>query len=127
MADLPIFINIEEDTERFTPMTSRIAHLMVIDMLAVIVARQRGPELIQHLNSIKQSIRSLYRQPDNDQIYRYAFSFLCDMRVLWHTLHTNNKKNHNWNSVTKYKEAPSWERTLKFQMKKLSLLTKTVT
>lgn len=66
MADLPIFINIEEDTERFTPMTSRIAHLMVIDMLAVIVARQRGPELIQHLNSIKQSIRSLYRQPDND-------------------------------------------------------------
>jgi len=66
MADLPIFINIEEDTERFTPMTSRIAHLMVIDMLAVIVARQRGPELIQHLNSIKQSIHSLYRQPDND-------------------------------------------------------------
>lgn len=66
MADLPIFINIEEDTERFTPMTSRIAHLMVIDMLAVIVARQRGPELIQHLNSIKQSIRSLYRQPDID-------------------------------------------------------------
>ena len=66
MADLPIFINIEEDTERFTPMTSRIAHLMVIDMLAVIVARQRGPELIQHLNSIKQSIHSLYRQPDID-------------------------------------------------------------
>ena len=66
MADLPIFINIEEDTERFTPMTSRIAHLMVIDMLAVIVARQRGPELIQHLNSIKQSIHSLYRQPNID-------------------------------------------------------------
>lgn len=64
MADLPIYINIEEDTERFTPMTSRIAHLMVIDMLAVIVARQRGPELIEHLNSIKQSIRSLYLKPD---------------------------------------------------------------
>ncbi len=64
IADLPIYINIEEDTERFTPMTSRIAHLMVIDMLAVIVARQRGPELIAHLNSIKQSIRSLYLKPD---------------------------------------------------------------
>ena len=64
MADLPIYINIEEDTERFTPMTSRIAHLMVIDMLAVIVARQRGPELITHLNLIKQSIRSLYLKPD---------------------------------------------------------------
>lgn len=64
MADLPIDINIEEDTERFTPMTSRLAHLMVIDMLTVIVARQSGPKLIAHLNSIKQSIRSLYLKPD---------------------------------------------------------------
>lgn len=64
MANLPIYINIEEDTERFTPMTSRIAHLMVIDMLAVIVARHSGPELVEHLNAIKQSIRSLYLTPD---------------------------------------------------------------
>src|SRR5690606_40203780 len=56
LADLPIDINIEEDTEQFTPMTSRIAHLMVIDMLAVAVTQRRGPEFITHLNAIKRSI-----------------------------------------------------------------------
>lgn len=59
LADLPIDINIEEDTEQFTPMTSRIAHLMVIDMLAVAVTQRRGPEFATHLNAIKRSIRSL--------------------------------------------------------------------
>ncbi|ASP38115.1 transcriptional regulator [Bacterioplanes sanyensis] len=59
MAELPIYIDIEEDTEKFTPMTSRIAHLMVIDMLAVAVTQRRGPEFAEHLNAIKRSIRSL--------------------------------------------------------------------
>ncbi|AHK17022.1 MAG: SIS domain-containing protein [Thalassolituus sp.] len=58
-ADLPIHINIEEDTDQFTPMTSRIAHLMVIDMLAVAVTQRRGPEFAAHLNAIKRSIKSL--------------------------------------------------------------------
>jgi len=58
-ADLPIHINIEEDTEQFTPMTSRIAHLMIIDMLAVAVTQRRGPEFAEHLNAIKLSIKSL--------------------------------------------------------------------
>jgi RpiR family carbohydrate utilization transcriptional regulator len=58
-ANLPIFINIEEDTEQFTPMTSRIAHLMIIDMLAVAVTQRRGPDFANHLNAIKQSIHSL--------------------------------------------------------------------
>lgn len=65
MADLPIFINIEEDTEQFTPMTSRIAHLMIIDMLAVTVTQHRGPEFIEHLNAIKRSIRSLRIESDS--------------------------------------------------------------
>ncbi|MEC8443860.1 MAG: SIS domain-containing protein [Pseudomonadota bacterium] len=63
-ADLPIFINIEEDTEQFTPMTSRIAHLMIIDMLAVAVTQRRGPDFANHLNAIKQSIRSLRLHTD---------------------------------------------------------------
>jgi len=58
-ADIPIYINIDEDTDQFTPMTSRIAHLMVIDMLAIAVTQRRGPDFIQHLDAIKQSIRSL--------------------------------------------------------------------
>ena len=63
-ADLPIHINIEEDTDQFTPMTSRIAHLMVIDMLAVAVTQRRGPDFANHLNAIKQSIRSLRSEGD---------------------------------------------------------------
>lgn len=58
-ADTAIHINIEEDTEQFTPMTSRIAHLMIIDMLAVAVTQRRGPEFADHLNAIKRSITSL--------------------------------------------------------------------
>lgn len=58
-ADLPVFINIEEDTDKYIPMTSRIAHLMVIDILAVTITRHRGPDFSSHLNAIKQSIKSL--------------------------------------------------------------------
>ena len=58
-ADLPVYINIEEDTDKFIPMTSRIAHLMVIDMLAVAVTQHRGPDFAAHLNAIKRSIKSL--------------------------------------------------------------------
>ncbi|MFQ3170469.1 MAG: RpiR family carbohydrate utilization transcriptional regulator [Oleispira sp.] len=58
-ADIPIYINIDEDTDQFTPMTSRIAHLMVIDMLAIAVTQRRGPDFIEHLNAIKESIKSL--------------------------------------------------------------------
>ena len=64
-ADLPIHINMEEDTDQFTPMTSRIAHLMVIDMLAVAVTQRRGPDFANHLNAIKQSIRSLRSEGDH--------------------------------------------------------------
>ncbi len=64
-ANLPIFINIEEDTEQFTPMTSRIAHLMIIDMLAVAVTQRRGPDFANHLNAIKQSIHSLRINNEN--------------------------------------------------------------
>jgi len=58
-ANIPIHINIDEDTDQFTPMTSRIAHLMVIDMLAIAVTQRRGPDFVEHLNAIKESIKSL--------------------------------------------------------------------
>ena len=45
-------------------MTSRIAHLMVIDMLAVAVTQRRGPEFATHLNAIKRSIKSLRLDSD---------------------------------------------------------------
>lgn len=65
LADLPIHVHINEDTDVFTPMTSRIAHLLVIDCLAVGVAQRKGPEFDEHLSRIKDSIGSL-RLTDSD-------------------------------------------------------------
>lgn len=66
LADLPIYVHINEDTDVFTPMTSRIAHLLVIDCLAVGVAQRKGPDFDEHLAKIKDSISSL-RQSDSDE------------------------------------------------------------
>ncbi|MCO2665404.1 transcriptional regulator, partial [Pseudomonas aeruginosa] len=46
-----------EDTDIYTPLTSRIAHLVVIDVLAMGVAMARGPDLVNHLKSVKRSLR----------------------------------------------------------------------
>lgn len=63
-ADLPIHIDVNENTEQFTPMITRLAYLLVIDILAVSVAQLRGPELADQLNAIKQSLQPLYLSPE---------------------------------------------------------------
>ena len=49
--------DVEEDPDIYSPMTSRIAHLAIIDVLAVGVALDRGPELLAQLEKAKQSLR----------------------------------------------------------------------
>ncbi|PCJ45720.1 MAG: transcriptional regulator HexR [Gammaproteobacteria bacterium] len=44
-----------EDTDMYTPMTSRIAHLVLIDVLVTAVALKRGPQFSEHLLRIKES------------------------------------------------------------------------
>ena len=39
MVTLPLFMDVPEDTEIYTPMSSRIAHLVAIDVLAVEIGR----------------------------------------------------------------------------------------
>lgn len=51
---------VSEDTETFIPMTSRIADLVVVDILAVGVALSRGPELEGVLARTKEALRSKY-------------------------------------------------------------------
>jgi len=63
IATIPIHIDIEEDKDLSTLMSSRVMHLVVIDILAVGVAMRLGPALIDHLKTIKRSLRSL-RQND---------------------------------------------------------------
>ena len=49
----------EEDLQSFTPVSSRIAHLVVIDVLATGVARHRKPLLKEHLKRLERSQRAL--------------------------------------------------------------------
>ena len=58
-ADIPIIVDVEEDIEIYTPLCSRIAHLVVIDVLAIGVAQTKGPDLKEHLFKLKQGLRSV--------------------------------------------------------------------
>ncbi|QJQ95626.1 MULTISPECIES: transcriptional regulator HexR [Halomonadaceae] len=63
---LPLYIDVHEDTEIYTPMSSRVAHLVLIDVLAVGVAKTRGPKLTEQLKSVKKSLNSL-RFPESEE------------------------------------------------------------
>lgn len=63
LATINLAIDVQEDTDIYTPLTSRIAHLVVIDVLAMGVAMARGPALVNHLKSVKRSLRSLRLSP----------------------------------------------------------------
>jgi RpiR family carbohydrate utilization transcriptional regulator len=62
---LAIDVNMEETLQAATPVSSRIAHLVVIDVLATGVARHRKPLLKEHLKQLEKSQRAL-RIPDQD-------------------------------------------------------------
>jgi RpiR family carbohydrate utilization transcriptional regulator len=59
LGQVHIPIDVPEDTDIYTPLSSRIAHLVVIDVLAMGMAMRRGPELVNHLKSVKRSLRGL--------------------------------------------------------------------
>ncbi|WP_293266911.1 transcriptional regulator HexR [Neptunomonas sp.] len=69
LADIAIHIDVEEDKDLSTLMSSRVLHLVVIDVLAVGVAMRLGPALLDHLKTIKRSLRSL-RQNDKRLLAR---------------------------------------------------------
>lgn len=58
-ADIAIAVDVEEDTTIYTPLASRIVHLVVIDVLAIGVAQNRGPALKDHLFKLKQGLKNL--------------------------------------------------------------------
>jgi RpiR family carbohydrate utilization transcriptional regulator len=63
LATVNLAIDVQEDTDIYTPLTSRIAHLVVIDVLAMGVAMARGPGLVNHLKGVKRNLRSLRLSP----------------------------------------------------------------
>ena len=58
---IAIHVNMEEDEQAFAPVSSRIAHLVVIDVLATGVALKRKPALEDHLHRLDTSQRVLRR------------------------------------------------------------------
>lgn len=63
--DIPLHIDVKEDIENYTPLPSRMAHMAVIDILAVGVSKAKGPAISEHLQKIHRGLQSL-RQLDKD-------------------------------------------------------------
>jgi len=63
LADITIAVDVNEDTDAFTPMVSRLTHLLLLDVLATGIFLRRGPEIGEHLSHIKQSLRPLRLPP----------------------------------------------------------------
>jgi RpiR family carbohydrate utilization transcriptional regulator len=57
LATVTLTADAHEDTETYSPMISRIVHLVLIDVLAVGVALRQGPGLTALLERSKQSLR----------------------------------------------------------------------
>jgi len=66
LADVHISVDVEEDPDIYTPMTSRLAHLTYIDALAVAVTLLRGPAAIDMLERAKASISEKRLVPKAD-------------------------------------------------------------
>lgn len=61
---IPIPIDVAQASdESYTPLPSRIAHLAVIDILAVGVSKMKGAEVDRHLSKLNRGLQSL-RSPD---------------------------------------------------------------
>lgn len=56
---IAIDIDAEEEVEIYTPLSSRIAHLVVIDLLAVGVAKNIGPHISRHLQALHRGLKPL--------------------------------------------------------------------
>ena len=63
LCDIPIPVEINEDNETFTPMNSRLAHLVMLDTLATSVYLQKSPEIDQKLEAVKSSLLPLKHPP----------------------------------------------------------------
>ncbi|WP_269532062.1 transcriptional regulator HexR [Chitinimonas sp. BJYL2] len=55
--NVALYADTPEDPDLYTPMITRIVHLVIVDVLAVGVALKRGPELIDQLEKIKRTLK----------------------------------------------------------------------
>ena len=56
-ADIALHVDVPEDPDVYAPMTTRLAHLAVLDVLSVGVALALGPRLLERLERSKRTLR----------------------------------------------------------------------
>lgn len=59
--DIPLIVKTIEDTDVHTPTVSRLAGLVVVDILATAVALRRGPEHMDRLSGMKEGLTHFRR------------------------------------------------------------------
>ena len=57
VCSLTLAVDVPENTDEYMPMTSRLVHLVILDVLATGVTLRRGPEFLPHLEKIKNSLK----------------------------------------------------------------------
>ncbi|MEC8693976.1 MAG: transcriptional regulator HexR, partial [Pseudomonadota bacterium] len=63
VATLTVSVDVDENTELYIPMMSRLMQLLVLDVLVTGVAQKRGSDFQPHLVRIKQALDGT-RLPD---------------------------------------------------------------
>jgi RpiR family carbohydrate utilization transcriptional regulator len=56
-ADIPLTIDAKDSFDVYSPLTTRIAHLVVIDVIAAGIAQRMGDNGKTHISKLKQSLR----------------------------------------------------------------------
>lgn len=59
LATVLVAVDLQADTDPYTPMSARLAHLVVIDILSVGLALQRGPEVRQKMLAAQQALQKM--------------------------------------------------------------------
>ncbi|WP_174872972.1 transcriptional regulator HexR [Vogesella oryzae] len=65
-ASVTLEVDSPEDSETYSPMLSRILHLVLIDILTVGVALKRGPGVVTQLEKAKRSLKQKRLRGDED-------------------------------------------------------------
>ena len=56
ISSISLDVDVPENTDEYMPMTSRIVHLVILDVLATGFTLRRGPDFLPHLEKIKDSL-----------------------------------------------------------------------
>lgn len=65
-ADILLAVDAQENTEVYAPMTSRVAHAVLIDVIATALALSFGGPMLAHLREVKDSLADLRLPPRRD-------------------------------------------------------------